>query len=84
MSTIAYFDTTLTIGNTMFTNQKTIYKHWDILQTLSQELPIFTKFLPSVTEVQKNAKTFLQFTNFDKEYTFRQNINNNSQNIYHS
>ena len=45
------------------------------LQILSQELPIFTKYLSSVTEVQKNtktevqknAKTFIQFINFDKE-----------------
>ena len=36
------------------------------LQTLSQQLSIFTKHLLSVTEVQKYAKTFLKFTNFDK------------------
>ena len=54
------------------------------LQILSQQLSIFTKHLLSVTEVQKCAKTFLKFTNFDKEYIFRQNINNNRQSLYHS
>ena len=44
------------------------------IQTLSQPFSIFTKHLLSVTKVQKYAKTFLKFTNFNKEYTFRQNI----------
>ena len=60
------------------------YRPWDKLQTLSQQLSIFTKHIQSVTEIQKYAKTSLNFTNFDKEYTFQQNINNNRQSVYHS
>ena len=82
---MAYFDTNLTKQNTIFTNKETI------LQTLEQiykhyhrQLSLFTKHLLSVTEIQKYTKTFLKFTNFDKEFTFRQNINNNRQSEYHS
>ena len=84
MSTIAYFDTNLTKQNTIFTNKETFSQTLGHFTNIITKVIYFTKHLLSVTEVQKYVKTFIKFINFDKEYTFRQNINNNRQNVYHS
>ena len=56
--------------------KRRFYKLWDKFTNTITNSYLY-KHLLSVTEVQKYVKTFLKFTNSDKEYTFRQNINNN-------